>query len=80
MVYKTDFTLNAGFKADLTLKMEIDNRVWSLPVFIGNKCASGMEIGIFEVVFKTLVSEAHFLKWRVKKWKEMCWEVDFEKK
>jgi len=34
------------------------------PIFLGNKWASGMEIGSFEVVSKTFFSAALFPKWR----------------
>lgn len=43
-----------GFKADLTLKMDIGIEFERFPNFIGNKWAGEMEIGIFEVVSKTI--------------------------
>ena len=50
---KTAPPFEAEFKADLTLKMEIENGVCPLPGFIGNRWASVIEIGSFEVVSKT---------------------------
>ena len=44
-----------GFKADLTSKMESGMEFAHFPNFFGYGWASGMEIGIFEVVSKTFV-------------------------
>ena len=52
-----------GFKADLTSKMESGMEFAHFPNFFGNGWASGMEIGIFEVVSKTFVMKALFPKW-----------------
>jgi hypothetical protein len=57
-LWKIFYPIEAESKADLTSKMEIRMEFGSFPIFLGNRRASGMGIGIFGVVSKTFCIEA----------------------
>ncbi|MDT0293516.1 hypothetical protein ACFQ3R_13065 [Mesonia ostreae] len=52
---KTNYLFEVGFKAELTLKLEMGMEFDRFPIFLGNQRTSGMEIGSFGVVSKTFL-------------------------